>query len=84
MTLKKALKVADGYIVRFYKTKKLAKKNKKYVKELKVNKNKKTFSVSDKKLKAKTLFIRVRGYKMIGGKLCYSKKWSVTKKVRVK
>ncbi|MCR5704856.1 MAG: hypothetical protein K6G85_09540 [Eubacterium sp.] len=84
VTLKKRLISADGYIVRFYKSKKLAKKNKKYVKQFTIKKTPKTFSVSNKKLKAKKLYIRVIGYKNIAGKRVLAKKWSVAKKVKMK
>ncbi|MCR5737913.1 MAG: hypothetical protein K6G64_09710 [Eubacterium sp.] len=83
VTLKKNVKGADGLVVRFYKSRKLAKTNKKYVKEFTVVGNPKAFSLKNKKLKAKKLFIRVCGYKMIGGKKVFAKKWSVTKMVKI-
>jgi hypothetical protein len=50
-----------------------------------VKTNKKKFTVSSKKVKNKRkLYIRVRGYKVFGKKTVYSKKWSVTKKIKVK
>ncbi|MCR5736851.1 MAG: glycoside hydrolase family 16 protein [Eubacterium sp.] len=80
--LKKKVTAADGLIVRFYRKKKDARKNRKWVKEFTVKKNVKSFTVKNKKLKAKTLFVRVRGYKVIQGKMYFAKKWSVTKKVK--
>lgn len=84
VSLKKILKVSDGYQVRFYKTKKNAKKNKKAVAKITVKKNKKNFTVKNKKLaKKKTLYIRVRGYIKVNGKT-YVGKWSSVKKVKIK
>ena len=83
VTLKKKVKGADGLVVRFYKSRKLAKTNKKYVKEFTVVGNLNIFSLKNKKLKLNKLFIRVCGYKMIGGKKVFSKKWSVTKAVKI-
>ena len=82
--MKKNVKGADGLVVRFYKSRKLARKNQKFVKEFTVKKNPKTFTLKNKKLKAKKLFIRVCGYKMINGKKVFAKKWSVTKSVKIK
>ncbi len=85
VTLKKTLKVADGYQVCIYKSLKNAKKNKKAIVKYTVKTNKKKFTVSSKKVKNKRkLYIRVRGYKVFGKKTVYSKKWSVTKKIKVK
>lgn len=84
ITLKKRLKVSDGYQVRFFKTKKNAKKNKKAIITKTVKKNKKSFTVKNKKIaKKKTLYIRVRGYIVAGGKR-YTGKWSAAKKVKIK
>lgn len=84
ISLKKKLKGVDGYQIRFYKTKKNAKKNKKAVAKIIVKKNKKNFTVKNKKLaKKKTLFIRVRGYIKVKGKT-YTGKWSKVKKVKIK
>jgi beta-glucanase (GH16 family) len=84
VVLKKKLKVADGYIVHIYKNKKSAKKNQKPLKKFVIKNNKKSFTLNNKKLKRATLFIRVLGFKKIGGKTYYGKKWSVTKQVKVK
>ena len=85
ITLKKALKAVDGYEVRVYKTRKNARKNKKVFVKARTKKNTKSFKISHKKLKnKKKLFLRVRGYKKIGKKIIFSKKWSVTKKVKIK
>ncbi|MCR5737378.1 MAG: glycoside hydrolase family 16 protein [Eubacterium sp.] len=85
ITLKKALQVADGYEIRVYKTRKNARKNKKVFVKAKTKTNKRTFNISNKKLRnKKVLFLRVRGYKKIGKKTIFSKKWSVTKKVKIK
>lgn len=84
VSLKKSLRGVDGYQVRFYKTKKNAKKNKKVVAKITVKKNKKNFTVKSKKLaKKKTLYIRVRGYVKVKGKT-YTGKWSSVKKVKIK
>lgn len=84
VTLKKALKVSDGYRVCFYKTKTNARKRKKAIAKVTYKKNKKTFTVSLKKLKnRKKLYITLRGYVKVGGKITYGK-WSVPKKVRIK
>lgn len=84
ISLKKKLKGANGYHVRFYKTKKNAKKNKKAIAKITVKKNKKSFTVKKKKLaNKKTLFIRVRGYIKVNGKT-YTGKWSSVKKVKIK
>lgn len=85
VTLKKKLIRANGYQVKLYSSKKNAKKNKKAIVKFKTKKNNKTFKFSSKKLKGKKkLYIRVRGYKKIGKRTVYYKKWSVTKKVRIK
>ena len=74
----------DGVQVRVYKSKKQAKKNKKYI----VNKVKKTKGtttvVKSKKLKnKKKLYVRVRHYLVLYGKKYYSM-WSAPKKVKIK
>ena len=74
----------DGVQVKVYKSKKQAKKNKKYI----VNKVKKTKGtttvVKSKKLKnKKKLYVRVRHYLVLYGKKYYSM-WSAPKKVRIK
>ncbi len=85
ITLSKTLKGVDGYEVRFYGKKKLAKKNKNAILKVFVEKNKKVLSVSNKKLKKKkTLFVRVRGFKKAGKGKVFSPKWSAVKKVKVK
>ena len=85
VTLKKKLIRAKGYQVKLYSSKKNAKKNKKAIVKFKTKNNNKVFKFSSKKLKGKKkLYIRVRGYKKIGKKTVYYKKWSVLKKVRVK
>lgn len=85
LTLKKKLKSATGYQIRFFKTRKNAKKNKKAIVKIKYRKNKRKFTVKHKKLKKKkTLFVRVRGYLKADGKVYYSKKWSAVKKVKIK
>ncbi|MCR5703837.1 MAG: glycoside hydrolase family 16 protein [Eubacterium sp.] len=85
VTLKKKLIRANGYQVKLYSSKKNAKKNKKAIVKFKTKNNNKVFKFSSKKLKGKKkLYIRVRGYKKIGKKTVYYKKWSVLKKVRVK
>lgn len=85
ITLKKTIKEADGYVIRFYNTKKSAKKNKKVLAKVTYKKNKKVLTVKHTNLKnRKNLFVRVRGYVKINAKTYYSKKWSVTKKVRIK
>lgn len=82
--LKKKLKSVTGYQVRFFKTKKNAKANKKALVKRTYKKNKKTFKVKSKKLKnRKKLFVRIRGYKLVGTKKYYGK-WSVSKKVKMK
>ncbi len=84
VTLKKKLKVSDGYQVRFYKTKKNAKKNKKPLATKLYQKNKKAFTVAHRKLKnRKVVFARVRAYILIRGKKQFGK-WSAVKKVKVK
>ena len=80
--LKKKINGADGYQVRFYKTRKAAKKNKKAVARITYKKNKKKFTVTSKKIKnRKKLFIRVRAYVVIDGKKTYSG-WSAVAKVK--
>lgn len=84
ITLKKAVKAADGYKVWFYKTKKNAKKNKKVLAKITYKKNKKTFTVKNKKLKnKKTLYVCVKAYVKINDKTYYSKKRSVVKRVKI-
>ncbi|MCR5834934.1 MAG: hypothetical protein K6G88_00315 [Lachnospiraceae bacterium] len=84
ITLKKKLTVAEGYDIRIYSKKSNAKKNKKAIVSITV-KNKKSFTVSNSKLKnKKSLYIRMRGYKTISGKKVYSSKWSDIKKITVK
>jgi len=85
VTLKQTVKGADGYQVRFYQTKKNAKKNKRPLTTVTVKKNKKSFAVSHKKLKNKKfLFIRVRAFVKVGNSKKYSEKWSAPKKVKIK
>lgn len=84
ITLKKKTKYADGYQVRFFTKKKNARKNKKAVAKVLYKKNKKTFTVTSKKIKNKnTLFMRVRAYTTAGGKKSYGK-WSAVIKVKVR
>ena len=85
ITLKKAVKQADGYIVCIYKKKTNAKKNKKvYVKNI-ITGKKVSFQVAHKYLrKQKKLYVRVCAYKVINNKIVVSKKWSAVKKVKIK
>lgn len=85
ITLKKAVKQADGYIVCVYKKKANAKKNKKvYVKSI-ITGKKVSFQVAHKYLKKqKKLYVRVCAYKVIDNKVVVSKKWSAVKKVKIK
>ena len=81
--LKKKINGADGYQVRFYKTRKAAKKNKKAVAKIFYKKNKKKFTVSSTKIKnRKTLFVRTRAYCVSHGKKQYGK-WSDSYTVQV-
>ena len=84
ITLKKTVKIADGYQVRVYKSKKNAKKNKKAVVKKTIKVNKKKFTVSKKKIKKlKKIFLKVRAFKKINN-VMYFGKWSKTKKVKIK
>ncbi len=81
--LKEKINGADGYQVRFYKTRKAAKKNKKAVAKIFYKKNKKKFTVSSTKIKnRKKLFVRTRAYCVNHGKKQYGK-WSDSYTVQV-
>ena len=83
ITLKKKVLIADGYDVRVFTKKPLAKKNKKVIVRKTVKKNKKTIYVSNKKFKKyKTLYVRVRAFKYVSGKKYCTKTWSTVKKVK--
>ncbi len=80
--LLKKIRGAKGYQVAIYKTKKNAAKNKKAIVKKFVKKTRAT--VSSKKLKnKKTLYVKVRAYKLNGKKKIYGK-WSKAKKVKIK
>ncbi len=84
ITLKRKIKAADGYQIRFYRTKKNAKNNKKGLAKITYRKNRKIFTVASRKIKnKKQLYVRVRAYIRIAGKRKFSK-WSAVRKVRVK
>jgi hypothetical protein len=73
---------AKGYQVAIYKTKKNALKNKKAIVKKFVKKT--SVTVISKKLKnKKTLYVKVRAYKLNGKKKIYGK-WSKVKKVKIK
>ena len=81
LSLKK-MRGAKGYQVAIYKTKKNASKNKKAIVKKFVKKT--SVTVISKKLKnKKTLYVKVRAYKLNGKKKIYGK-WSKAKKVKIK
>ena len=81
LSLKK-IRGAKGYQVAIYKTKKNASKNKKAIVKKFVKKT--SVTVISKKLKnKKTLYVKVRAYKLNGKKKIYGK-WSKVKKVKIK
>ena len=81
LSLKK-IRGAKGYQVAIYKTKKNASKNKKAIVKKFVKKT--SVTVISKKLKnKKTLYVKVRAYKLNGKKKIYGK-WSKVRKVRIK
>ncbi len=78
----KAVAGATGYRWAVFKTKKNAKKNKKAL--YKKNTAKKTFTINSAKIKnKKSLFVRVRAYKVVNGTYLYGP-WSAIKKVKIK
>lgn len=84
ITLKKKISGATGLQIRFFKSKKTAKKNKKAVYRKTINKNSHKLTVSKKKLKKyKKLYVRIcafrkeKNQKILGG-------WSNVKKVKIK
>ena len=80
--LLKKIRGAKGYQVAIYKTKKNAAKNKKAIIKKFVRKTRAT--VTSKKLKnKKSLYVKVRAYKLNGKKKIYGK-WSKVKKVKIK
>lgn len=81
LTLKK-IKVAKGYQIAVYKTKKNAKKNKKAIVKKFVKKTKVT--IKSKKFKnKKKLYVKARAYNLNGKTKVYGK-WSNIKKVKIK
>ena len=85
ITLRKKVQGADGYRVRFYATKKNAKKNQKGIVTVETRKNRKVFTVTHRKLKnRKTLYVRIKSFLKVEKKKYYSKKWSAVKNVRIK
>ncbi len=84
ITLKRKIKQADGYQIRFYQTRNNAKKNKKVWVKAGYQKNRKILTVKHQKIKRKrALFVRVRAYMMIKDHQYFSK-WSPVKKVKIK
>ena len=84
ITLKAKLKISNGYQLRIYRKKKNAKAGTKALARLTYKKNKKAFTVKSGKLKnAKTLYLRIREYVIVGGKKHFGK-WSAVKKVKIK
>ncbi|MCI9617291.1 MAG: hypothetical protein HFG31_04705 [Eubacterium sp.] len=80
--LLKKIRGAKGYQVAVYKIKKNAAKNKKVIVKKFVKKT--SVTVTSKKLKnKKTLYVKVRAYKLDGKKKIYGK-WSKVKKVKIK
>lgn len=72
----------DGYQIRIFKKKTSAKVNRKYFLLKKKKGNKKTIVIKSKKFVGKKkLYVRVRSYKKVKGKIIYSK-WSNYKLVR--
>ena len=83
VTLKKKVAIADGYQVRFYKTKKNAKKNTNALVNKIISKNKISFSITNKSLKKrKKVFVRVRAYKNIDSVKKFSN-WSNYKRIKI-
>ena len=83
ITLKvKKVRGAKGYQVAVYKSKKLAKKNKKPLVKKWVKKNKAKLVIKSKKLKnKKKLFVKVRAYKKVNGVVSFGF-WSQIKKIK--
>lgn len=72
ITLKKVLKVSDGYQIWFYKTKANAKKNKKAIAKVLYRKNSRIITAGHRKLRnKKKLFVHVRGYIVTDGVYSY-------------
>ena len=83
VTIKK-LSGVRGYQVRIYKTKKNAKKNKKFIVTKYIGKNKAKLVIKSKKLKGKKkLFARVRAKKFDCNQYVFGA-WSNPKKVKIK
>ncbi len=83
ITIKKLAGV-NGYQVYVFKKKSFAKKNKKILVEKRITKNRKVLKISNKKLsKKKSLFVKVRAYKKVNGRIVYGS-WSKIAKIKVK
>ncbi len=83
--LKKKVKAANGYVIRFYKKKKNAVRSSKAMLRIYYRHNRKSFSVSHRKLKnKKKLYIRVKSYIVVGKRKYLSKQWSPVKVVKIK
>ncbi|MBR3644859.1 MAG: hypothetical protein IKN54_00415, partial [Lachnospiraceae bacterium] len=83
ITFKSKYRNVKGYEFRFFKSEASAKRNKYPLKKYVVEKNVKNFELKAGKLsKRNKLFVRVRGYKVIGNKRVYSPKWSYIKPVK--
>lgn len=82
LCLKKKISGAKGYQIKIYKTKKLAKANKKAVSTKTTTKI--TTTISSSKFRGtKSLYVRVRAYQTVNGKKVYGK-WSTVKKITTK
>ncbi|MBR3646164.1 MAG: hypothetical protein IKN54_07070, partial [Lachnospiraceae bacterium] len=82
--LKEIIPKADGYEIRFFANKKNATINRHRVLKRLVDSKSKLITAKSRRIQnKKVLYVRMRGYKYIGGKRVYSKKWSDVVRVKI-